>query len=371
MVASRSACVLRPETNPEPRTASRAACRRGEAACVSSSARGGAPARRRGDDVEHVALEIRRLGDVHRRAAGGARLGGRAHPVAPVRKNSSSTSFSLWRAPAARSQPMHFAIQPASTLPKLPTARRTTPLVARLRRREVALEVVDDWATRAPVDRVHGADAQPALELEVVRHALHQVLAVVEHALDGDVEDVGVRERVHLRRWKRSSPVRRQHEDVDALRHASRTRPRAGCRRGGPRMFSRRRSWPARTRKAPEQLHRHVLKASVGPFDSSSSATPAPASVAARSASRRCRAGRAVDLRGVGRAAKPLDVRGGMSMTNLPVRPRQDRIRQSAPAFELGAADPRIRRRQVQPPSGASRRAGCRGTMPPARCRAC
>ncbi len=49
-----------------------------------------------------------------------------------------------------------------------------------------------------PVDRVHRREVHLGAERRVGEHRLHQVLAVVEVAVDGDVGDVGGRDRRHL-----------------------------------------------------------------------------------------------------------------------------------------------------------------------------
>jgi hypothetical protein len=67
---------------------------------------------------------------------------------------------------------------------------------------EIALEVVHDLCGDArPVDRVDRADLVARLEGGVVGDRLHDVLAVVEHAADGDVEDVGIRSEYICARW--------------------------------------------------------------------------------------------------------------------------------------------------------------------------
>ena len=60
-------------------------------------------------------------------------------------------------------------------------------------------DVVDDLRHHPrPVDGVHRRELQLVAEGEIVEHRLHQVLAIVEGAFDGDVEDVGGVNRGHL-----------------------------------------------------------------------------------------------------------------------------------------------------------------------------
>ena len=70
---------------------------------------------------------------------------------------------------------------------------------------EIALEVVDDLRSNAsPVDRVDRADAISLLERGIGADGLDHVLAIVEHAADRNVEDVGIGDREHLRGLKRA-----------------------------------------------------------------------------------------------------------------------------------------------------------------------
>src|SRR5690606_10380420 len=58
-------------------------------------------------------------------------------------------------------------------------------------------EVVHDLRGNArPVDRVHRTQPVGVLEFEIARQRLDDILAVVEHAVDGDVVNVGVLQRV-------------------------------------------------------------------------------------------------------------------------------------------------------------------------------
>src|SRR5207249_9662018 len=60
------------------------------------------------------------------------------------------------------------------------------------------------------------AESMSGLELRVAGNGLDQVLAIVEHAFDREVENVRVGERVHLCRLERAHPaLRREHEYLD------------------------------------------------------------------------------------------------------------------------------------------------------------
>src|SRR5690606_41799736 len=69
---------------------------------------------------------------------------------------------------------------------------------------EIPAEVVDDLRGDArPVDRIDRADRMAPLEEQVAGDGLDEILALVEDALDRDVEDVRVGERVQDRKSTR------------------------------------------------------------------------------------------------------------------------------------------------------------------------
>ena len=86
-----------------------------------------------------------------------------------------------------------------------------------------------------PVDRVHRREMHLLAERRVGEHRLHQVLAVVERALDRDVGDVRRGNRGHLPALHLADAVVRvQERDVDAVAAgACLDRGRAGIARGG------------------------------------------------------------------------------------------------------------------------------------------
>ena len=136
-------------------------------------------------------------------------------------------------------------------------------------------EVIDDLRDDAgPVDRIDAGQPHAVAEARVVEHALHQRLAIVEGALDGDRVHVLLARRRHLPPLhRRDAAVGKEDEDVGALR--GRGTPRSRRRRCRPR--SRRRSSRARrARQRTWSMSRarnciaRSLKASVGPWNSSS-----------------------------------------------------------------------------------------------------
>jgi len=74
------------------------------------------------------------------------------------------------------------------------------PLVIALGGGEIALEVIDHLGgDSSPVDGIHRADLVLGLEFGVVGNGFDDVLGFVEHAApDGDIEDIGILEGVHL-----------------------------------------------------------------------------------------------------------------------------------------------------------------------------
>ena len=106
--------------------------------------------------------------------------------------------------------------------------------------RSGGVDVIDDLRHDArPVDRVDRRQPDAVAEGGVVEQRLHQVLAVVEGAVDGDVVDVAATTVVICRRCTSEiAALGMQDEDVDARR--GRGRPRWRPSRCRPRW---RRRW--------------------------------------------------------------------------------------------------------------------------------
>ena len=151
--------------------------------------------------VVDIALEVRSLGDVHRRAGGLLRL--LPHAIAAGAEELIQDVVLI----GGDDQPPDRQAHAPRDVAGVDVAEVTGGygeahlLVVRVRRGEIAFEVIDHLGRDArPVDRVHGADAVTLLECRVGIHLLHEVLAVVEDAAHGDVVDVRVLQRIHLRR---------------------------------------------------------------------------------------------------------------------------------------------------------------------------
>ena len=135
-------------------------------------------------------------------------------------------------------------------------------------------DVVDDLGHHpGPVDRVHGREAHPLPERGVGEQGLHEVLAVVERALDGHVVHVRRVDRRHLAPLDVARPDRRggaRRCRAGPARRRPRWRP-SRCHRTSPPRW-----WPARPRAVsswsnsrPTSCRATSLKASVGPQKSS------------------------------------------------------------------------------------------------------
>ena len=119
------------------------------------------------------------------------------------------------------------------------------------------------------------------LEGVVVGHRLHHVLRIVEHAVDGDIVDVRVLQRIHLRALERAHlAVRRQHEHADAALAAHRVFG-SGAGIAGSRAEDVQLVVLLCQRileQVAEQLHRHVLerqRRAVGEFEDVHAVGPA------------------------------------------------------------------------------------------------
>ena len=89
---------------------------------------------------------------------------------------------------------------------------------------KIALEVIHNLRRDPrPVDGVDRAQAVAFLERRIAADGLDEILAVVENALDRQVEDVGVGQRIHLRGLERAhAALGREHEDLEPALAAQR-----------------------------------------------------------------------------------------------------------------------------------------------------
>ena len=217
-------------------------------------------------EVVDEALEVRCLRNIHRRAGGRHRLRGLSHSIPAALEEFVEHVVFIGRDDQAPDRQSHLlrdmARQHVAEVSRRHCERHLFVFVCR--GREIALEVVDDLRRNPrPVDRVDGADAIFPLERGIGADGLDQVLAIVEHAADRDVENVGVGKREHLRGLKRAHfPQGREHEHGDAALAPH----RVFCSGTG---VARRRADNVERRALPpqhvleqiaEQLHRDILE---------------------------------------------------------------------------------------------------------------
>ncbi|CAM5777976.1 hypothetical protein CCAE64S_00040 [Castellaniella caeni] len=108
-----------------------------------------------------------------------------------------------------------------------------------------------------------------ALEVEVARQGLDDILAFVEHAAHGNVVDVGVLQRIHLRALEGAhAALRRKHEDRHTAFAAQGVfRRRAGIARGGAQNIERLAALIEHVfEDLAKKLHGHVLEGQRGAF---------------------------------------------------------------------------------------------------------
>jgi hypothetical protein len=155
--------------------------------------------------------------------------------------------------------------------PKLPVGTAKRDLSRRCAERHGGGEIIDHLGhDPRPVD---GVDAGQHLVAEamVVEHRLHEVLAIVEGAVDGDGMDVGRAVVVICRAAPRNPAMRKQDEDIDDRAPEGVDRSAAGIARGraddGGALG---RACQHMVHQPREQLHRHVLEGERRPWNSSS-----------------------------------------------------------------------------------------------------
>ena len=129
---------------------------------------------------------------------------------------------------------------------------------------EVTSKIVNNLSQQTrPVDAVDRTDFVFFLEIQVVRHRFDHVLAVVKHALNGDVVDILVHQTEHLRLLEGAhATLWAGHEDAHAALSAHGVLGRAasvatGCAKNVQRFATARQLV---FKQIAEQLHRHVLE---------------------------------------------------------------------------------------------------------------
>ena len=173
------------------------------------------------DQIEHEALEVGGFGNIHRRAGGDAGFGSTARTVDTGAEKFVEYVVFVGGEHQLLDRQTHLAGNVAGA-DVAEVARRHGKgdlLVVRFRGQEVTLEVIDDLRRDArPVDRIDGPDLVFLLELGVIGNRLDDILRVIKQPGDGDIEDVGVGQRIHLGALKGAHlAIRRKHEDLDVV----------------------------------------------------------------------------------------------------------------------------------------------------------
>ena len=173
--------------------------------------------------VEDEALEVRGLGDVHGRAGGGQRVRGGAGAVDAGAEELVEDVVFVGGDDEGAQRQAHLAgdvggahvTEVARGHDDADRGRGVGPFLGDA---QPGGHVVADLGEQArPVDGVDGAHVPGGFEVGVHVDGLDQVLAVVEDAVDGDVDDVGVEEGEHLGALEGGhAPGGGEHDDGEA-----------------------------------------------------------------------------------------------------------------------------------------------------------
>ena len=177
--------------------------------------------------VGDEALEVGGLGDVHGGAGGGQRLLGGAHSVNAGGEELVEHVVFVGDDDEAVDGHTHGAGDvPGADIAEVAGGHGEADFsgvalggVNLFGEADPAADVVDDLGHESrPVDGVDGADAPGALELEVAADVFDNVLAVIEDAVNGHVDDVGVLDGEHLGLLEGGHAAPRgEHEDANAV----------------------------------------------------------------------------------------------------------------------------------------------------------
>src|SRR5690606_40989939 len=185
------------------------------------------------EQVEYEAFEVGRPGYIHGWAGGGMGMLGRAWPIHPraeeLFKHVVLVGGQHQPAYGQAHLPGDVSGQDVAEIARRHTEGHT--LAAACGGAQPAPEVVHDLGRNTgPIDRVDRAYVMARLEIQIARQCFHDVLAFVEYTVDGDVVDVFILQRIHLRTLELAhAALRRQHED----RHTTFAAQRVLCRRTG------------------------------------------------------------------------------------------------------------------------------------------
>ena len=212
--------------------------------------------------LEQQALKIRADLDVHARRQAG--LDG-AHGHVVGRQEAGQDVVAVRADHQPRNRQAHAPRHPGGQhIAEIPGRHRKRDLPVRPAQRQGGGDKIGRLCRDPrPVDGVHRRKLLLHAEWRIGEHRLHQILAVVEIALDGDVAHVRRRDRGHLPALHLAgAAVRMQDDDVDprTIREGL-DGGRAGVAGGGAdNGYSLVSLAQYMVEQPPEQLHRHVLE---------------------------------------------------------------------------------------------------------------
>ena len=171
----------------------------------------------------------------------------------------------------ANRQPHHASHMARADVTEVATGHSKVHLLSVvLGRLEISGKVVHHLRQHTgPGDRVDCPNFVMTCESQIIGDGLDDVLAVIEHAFDGDVVDVLVQQTEHLRllKWAHAS-MRTGHEHTHALFAAhgvlSRTASIAGC--GAQNVQSLASPCELVLKQVTQQLHGHVFEGKCRPI---------------------------------------------------------------------------------------------------------
>ncbi len=219
--------------------------------------------------VEQQPLEVRRHLDVHRRRG---RRHDVAHLVGAARERARQDVVDIGGDGEPVDRQAHALGDIAGEhVAEIAGGHREGDLAMRRAERHGGDEIVDDLGDDAgEVDRVDAGEPDAVAEGGMVEHRLHQRLAIVEGAFDGQRMDVVFgRRRHHAPLHRRDAAVGKQHDDVDLGAAAKRLDRRAAGVAGGRDHDGGALAAPRQraVHQTGEQLHRQVLEGERRPVE--------------------------------------------------------------------------------------------------------
>ena len=171
--------------------------------------------------VEHKTLKIRRFGNIHGWTGGFMRIGTDSYPVDASAKELVQHIVFIGGDHQLVNRQSHHARHMAGTNIAKITRRhgKADFLLVGTSGLKITCEVVNHLRHQArPVNGVNRANFVVAFKYQVIGDCFNNVLAVIEHSINGDVVNVFILQAEHLSllEWAHAS-VGAQHKDANAL----------------------------------------------------------------------------------------------------------------------------------------------------------